>query len=51
MDKKEIIKSRLFELEKLQLELYGKDFLLTWENSLDNLKAIMAVAEILQSLH
>jgi len=26
MDKKEIIKSRLFELEKLQLELYGKDF-------------------------
>ncbi|HRR97085.1 MAG TPA: knotted carbamoyltransferase YgeW [Candidatus Syntrophosphaera sp.] len=51
MDKKEIIKSRLFELEKLQPELYGKDFLLTWENSLDNLKAIMAVAEILQSLH
>jgi len=51
MDKKEIIKSRLLELEKLQLELYGKDFLLTWENSLDNLKAIMAVAEILQSLH
>ena len=51
MDKKEIIKSRLLELEKLQPELYGKDFLLTWENSLDNLKAIMAVAEILQSLH
>ena len=51
MDKKEIIKSRLFELEKLQLELYGKDFLLTWENSLDNLKALVAVAEILQSLH
>ncbi|HON31935.1 MAG TPA: knotted carbamoyltransferase YgeW [Candidatus Syntrophosphaera thermopropionivorans] len=51
MDKKEIIKSRLLELEKLQLELYGKDFLLTWENSLDNLKAIVAVAEILQSLH
>ncbi len=51
MDKKEIIKSRLLELEKLQTELYGKDFLLTWENSLDNLKAIMAVAEILQSLH
>lgn len=51
MDKKEMIKSRLLELEKLQPELYGKDFLLTWENSLDNLKAIMAVAEILQSLH
>ncbi|HRQ98524.1 MAG TPA: knotted carbamoyltransferase YgeW [Candidatus Syntrophosphaera sp.] len=51
MDKKEIIKSRLFELEKLQPELYGKDFLLTWENSLDNLKALVAVAEILQSLH
>ena len=51
MDKKEIIKSRLLELEKLQPELYGKDFLLTWENSLDNLKALVAVAEILQSLH
>ena len=38
-------------MEKLQLELYGKDFLLTWENSLDNLKALVAVAEILQSLH
>jgi len=51
MDKKEIIKSRLLELEKLQPELYGKDFLLTWENSLDNLKAIMAVAELMQGLH
>lgn len=39
------------ELEALKPALYGKDFLLTWENSVDNLKAVMLVAEILQLLH
>lgn len=42
---------RLQELESLTPELFGKDFLLTWENSLDNLKAVMLVAEMLQMLH
>jgi knotted carbamoyltransferase YgeW len=51
MNNKDKIKSCLLELERLQPELYEKDFLLTWENSLDNLKAIMATAEILQMLH
>jgi len=45
------ITQRLQELEKLSPKLFGRDFLLTWENSLDNLKAVMLVAEILQMLH
>jgi|GEM_PF-2163094 len=39
------------ELEALQPKLYGKDFLLTWQQDLDSLKAVMLVAEILQLLH
>lgn len=45
------ITKRLQELENISSSLYGKDFLLTWENSVDNLKAVMLVAEILQLLH
>ncbi|MDP2172149.1 MAG: knotted carbamoyltransferase YgeW [Candidatus Cloacimonadaceae bacterium] len=45
------IKALLMELEELKTDNFGKDFLLTWENSQDNLKAVMAVAEILQLLH
>jgi len=45
------INERLKELEALKTDTFGKDFLLTWENSLDNLKAVMLVAEILQLLH
>ncbi len=45
------IKKRLKELESLQPDIFGRDFLLTWENSLDNLKTVMLVAEILQLLH
>lgn len=45
------IKALLMELEGLKTDNYGKDFLLTWENSQDNLKAVMTVAEILQLLH
>ncbi len=45
------IKTLINELEALQPNLHGKDFLLTWENSVDNLKAVMLVAEILQLLH
>ncbi|PKN78117.1 MAG: knotted carbamoyltransferase YgeW [Candidatus Cloacimonetes bacterium HGW-Cloacimonetes-1] len=45
------INTLLNELEQLKPNLYGKDFLLTWENSVDNLKAVMIVAEIMQELH
>ena len=48
MDK---INTLLSELETLKPDLCGKDFLLTWENSLDTLKAVMLTAEILQCLH
>ena len=48
MDK---INTLLSELETLKPDLWGKDFLLTWENSLDTLKAVMLTAEILQGLH
>ncbi len=47
----EAIKTRLNELETLKTDTFGKDFLLTWENSADNLKGVMLVAEILQLLH
>jgi knotted carbamoyltransferase YgeW len=45
------IKLTLKELEALKPDTFGRDFLLTWENSQDNLKAVMLVAEILQLLH
>ena len=41
----------LQELNKLNQNLYNKDFLLTWEKSPDDLHAVMNVAEILLSLH
>ncbi|MDD4224227.1 MAG: knotted carbamoyltransferase YgeW [Candidatus Cloacimonetes bacterium] len=47
----EAIKNRLKELESLDPARFGRDFLLTWEHSEDDLKAVMLVAEILQLLH
>ena len=38
------------EIKSLPGDLYGKDFLLTWEKSVDELKKIMAVAEALRWL-
>lgn len=51
MNNIEKAKVLIAELEALKPNLHGKDFLLTWENSVDNLKAVMLVAEILQLLH
>lgn len=51
MNNIEAIKNRLRELESLRPDRYGKDFLLTWEHSRDDLQAVMLVAEILQLLH
>jgi knotted carbamoyltransferase YgeW len=40
------------ELKKLNFNnLYDKDFLLTWEKSIDELKAIMLIAEFLKAEH
>ncbi|MCX7943997.1 MAG: knotted carbamoyltransferase YgeW [Deltaproteobacteria bacterium] len=50
MPSKEISK-RLSELKKLKTELYHRDFLLTWEKSLDEIKAVAIIAEILKCMH
>jgi knotted carbamoyltransferase YgeW len=39
------------ELRRLSLDLYNKDFLLTWEHSDDEIRAIILVAETLKKLH
>jgi knotted carbamoyltransferase YgeW len=41
----------LAEIRKLNATLYGKDFLLTWDKSVAELKLVMAVAETLKALH
>lgn len=51
MNRQDKITSLLNELETLKPDGFSKDFLLTWENSVDNLKALMLVAQILQLLH
>ncbi len=47
----EIIKKKIEELKKLKPEMFGKDYLLTWEKSQDDLEAILLVAEILKEMH
>ncbi len=42
--------SLMDEIESLSGALHGKDFLLTWEKTVDELKKIMAVAEALRRL-
>lgn len=44
------IAKRIKELEKLNSELYGKDFFLTWEKSEDDLRAIFEVAMVLKEM-
>lgn len=44
------IKDKIKELKKLKPELFGKDFLLTWEKSEDDLKTVLKVAEILKDM-
>jgi hypothetical protein len=44
------LKSMLDQLASLRQSLHGKDFLLTWEKSTDDLKAVMLAAEILQAI-
>lgn len=39
------------EIKKLNCSLYGKDFLLTWDKSIDELKLIILVADALKALH
>jgi knotted carbamoyltransferase YgeW len=45
------IKSLFDELKTLKADLYGKDFLLTWEKSDAELRAVLAIAELLKAIH
>ncbi len=44
------IHEKIKELSKLNSNLEGKDYLLTWEKSLDDLKALLQIAEILRDM-
>ena len=45
------LKQNIAELQKLKFDIYGKDFLLTWEKSGDELRALALLAECLSQLH
>jgi knotted carbamoyltransferase YgeW len=45
------INSLINQLSALKTDLYGNDFLLTWDKTQEELKALMLTAEILQALH
>jgi knotted carbamoyltransferase YgeW len=45
------INSLIQQLSTLKNNLYGNDFLLTWDKTQEELKAVMLAAEILQALH
>ena len=45
------IKKHLAELAKLKTDTYGKDFLLTWEKSEQELRAVVALAELFSEMH
>ncbi len=45
------LKKNLADIAKLKSQLYGKDFLLTWEKDVDELKVLLKVAESLKILH
>ncbi len=44
------IQDKIKKLAKLDTDLFGKDFLLTWKKSDDDLKAILEIAEILKQM-
>lgn len=45
------LKDSIARLEKLKTDTHGGDFLLTWERSDDEIRALLLVAEILSELH
>ena len=47
MNAVEMLKS----IQKLNASLYGKDFLLTWDKSVDELKLVLQTAELLKKLY
>jgi knotted carbamoyltransferase YgeW len=45
------MKKLIAELQKLNISTYGKDFLLTWEKTKDELRALTLVAECFYQMH
>ena len=45
------LKKQLDELKRLKIDSHGKDFLLTWEKSTDELRAVIALAELFSNMH
>jgi len=45
------LKKQLDELKKLKFNSHGKDFLLTWEKSEQELRAVVALAELFSEMH
>jgi len=45
------LKKQLDELKKLKFNSYGKDFLLTWDKSEQELRAVVALAELFSEMH
>lgn len=47
----DLLDRNLDALRRLTMDLYGRDFLLTWEKSPDEIRAVALVAECLRELH
>jgi len=45
------LKTLLDELSALECDCYGKDFLLTWEKTAEELRAVLLLAELLSEMH
>ena len=45
------VEKEVAALKALKTDLYHKDFLITWQHSTDELKAILTLAEVLKQLH
>ena len=45
------LKKQLDELKKLKFNSYGKDFLLTWDRSEQELRAVVSLAELFSEMH
>ena len=46
-----ILKKQLAELQNLKIATYGKDFLLTWDKTDDEIRALTLVAECFYAMH
>jgi knotted carbamoyltransferase YgeW len=46
-----VLEEKLRELAELRADLGNRDFLLTWEHSLDEIRSILLAAQVLRELH